>query len=119
MKAFVGALTVAAAVAIVPAAHAETPASTLVMAMNIDDIISLDPAETFELTGGEVNANVYDRITVYEPGEVALSGGVAESWDIADDGHTIILHLRPGQAFHSGNPVTAADVVFSLSRVIN
>ena len=54
-------------------------------------------AETFELTGGEVNANVYDRITVYEPGAVALSGGVAESWDVADDGHTIILHLRRGQ----------------------
>jgi peptide/nickel transport system substrate-binding protein len=118
MKAFVGALTVAATVAIVPAAHAETPASTLVMAMNIDDIISLDPAETFELTGGEVNANTYDRITVYEPGESALSGGVAESWDVADDGHTIILHVRPDQTFHSGNPVTAADVAFSLSRVI-
>jgi peptide/nickel transport system substrate-binding protein len=117
MKAVVGALALAAAM-MTPAAQAETPASTLVMAMNIDDIISLDPAETFELTGGEVNANVYDRITVYEPGEVALSGGVAESWDIADDGHTIILHVRPGQTFHSGNPVTAADVVFSLSRVI-
>ena len=117
MKAVVSALALAAAV-VIPAAQAETPASTLVMAMNIDDIISLDPAETFELTGGEVNANVYDRITVYEPGEVELSGGVAESWDIADDGHTIILHIRPGQTFHSGNPVTAADVVFSLARVI-
>jgi peptide/nickel transport system substrate-binding protein len=117
MKAVVSALALAA-VAVMPVAQAETPASTLVMAMNIDDIISLDPAETFELVGGEVNANVYDRITVYEPGETTLSGGVAESWDIADDGHTIILHVRPGQTFHSGNPVTAADVVFSLSRVI-
>jgi peptide/nickel transport system substrate-binding protein len=117
MKAVVSALALAAAL-VIPAAQAETPASTLVMAMNIDDIISLDPAETFELVGGEVNANVYDRITVYEPGEVTLSGGVAEGWDIADDGHTIILHIRPGQTFHSGNPVTAADVVFSLARVI-
>jgi ABC-type transport system substrate-binding protein len=115
MKAVVSALALAA-VAVMPVAQAETPASTLVMAMNIDDIISLDPAETFELVGGEVNANVYDRITVYEPGETTLSGGVAESWDIADDGHTIILHVRPGQTFHSGNPVAAADVVFSLSR---
>src|ERR671919_618224 len=117
MKAVVSALALAAA-AMMPVAQAETPASTLVMAMNIDDIISLDPAETFELTGGEVNANVYDRITVYEPGGVELSGGVAKSWDIADDGHTIILHVRPGQTFHSGNPVTAADVAFSLARVI-
>lgn len=117
MNRLLGALTIAA-LAFVPVAQAETPASTLVMAMNIDDIVSLDPAETFELVGGEVNANVYDRITVYEPGEMTLSGGVAESWEVADDGHTIILHLRPGQTFHSGNPVTAADVVFSLTRVI-
>ena len=53
--------------------------------MNIDDILSLDPAETFELVGGEVIANVYDRITMHEPGEADLSGGVAESWDIGDD----------------------------------
>jgi peptide/nickel transport system substrate-binding protein len=111
------ALVVGAAVA-APIAQAETPASTLVMAMNIDDIISLDPAETFELVGGEVNANVYDRITVHEPGQEELSGGVAETWDIADDGHTIILHLRQGLTFHSGNKITADDVVFSLTRVI-
>ncbi len=119
MKKWLGtlALVVGATVAM-PVAQAETPASTLVIAMNITDIISLDPAETFELVGGEVNANIYDRITVHEPGQEALTGGVAESWDIADDGHTIILHLRPGLTFHSGNPVTAADVVFSLARVI-
>ncbi len=119
MKKWLGTLAVVAAAALAPpVAQAETPASTLVIAMNIDDIISLDPAETFELVGGEVNANVYDRITVHEPGQEELSGGVAESWDVADDGHTIILHLRPGLTFHSGNAITADDVVFSLARVI-
>ena len=111
-------LALAAALAMAHPAGAETPASTLVMAINIDDIVSLDPAETFELVGGEVNANVYDRITMYEAGQTTLSGGVAESWEIGDDGHTIILHIRPGQTFQSGNPITAADVVFSLTRVI-
>jgi peptide/nickel transport system substrate-binding protein len=118
MKKLAGALALAAALATAPLAQAATPASSLVIAMNIDDIISLDPAETFELVGGEVIANIYDRITAYEPGAMTLTGGVAERWDIADDGHTIILHLRPGQTFHSGNPLTAADVVFSLTRVI-
>lgn len=102
-----------------PGAKAETPDDTLVMAMNIDDIISLDPAETFELVGGEVIANLYDRITMHEPENLEeLVGGVAESWDVSDDGRTITLHLRPGQTFHSGNPVTAEDVEFSLERVI-
>lgn len=119
MNRFLGALTcVAAALSAQAPAHAETPPDTLVVAMNIDDIISLDPAEVFELVGGEVIANIYDRVTVYEPGQTTLSGGVAERWDVSDDGHTITLHLRPDQTFHSGNPVTADDVVFSLTRVI-
>ena len=118
MRAFAGALALVATIALGPVAQADTPATTLVMAMNIDDIISLDPAETFELVGGEMNANIYDRVTQYEPGSMELVGGVAESWDIADDGHTIILHIRPDQTFHSGNALTAADVAFSLARVI-
>ena len=32
-----------------PAAFADTPADTLVIAKNIDDIITLDPAEAYEL----------------------------------------------------------------------
>ena len=43
-------------------AFAATPANTLVMAKNIDDMISLDPAEAYELSGIEVDANIYDRI---------------------------------------------------------
>jgi peptide/nickel transport system substrate-binding protein len=119
MKKWLGSLTiVVAAVAGSPIGHTETPASTLVIAMNIDDIISLDPAETFEIVSGEVNANVYDRITVHEPGEETLSGGVAKSWDVANNGHTVTLHVRPGLTFHSGNAVTADDVVWSLAWVI-
>ena len=37
---------------------AETPSDTLVIAKQIDDIITLDPAEVFEFSGGEVIANV-------------------------------------------------------------
>ena len=36
---------------------AETPADTLVVAAAIDDIVSLDPAEAYELTGIEVLTN--------------------------------------------------------------
>jgi peptide/nickel transport system substrate-binding protein len=38
------AILLASALAIAPAAFAETPADTLVVAAAIDDIISLDPA---------------------------------------------------------------------------
>jgi peptide/nickel transport system substrate-binding protein len=100
-------------------AQAETPKDTLVLAKQIDHIIPLDPAEVFEFSGGEVIANVYDRIFTFEAEDTAtLVPGVAESHTVSDDGKTITLTIRPGLKFHSGNPVTAEDVAFSLQRVI-
>ena len=91
-------------------AFAATPANTLVMAKNIDDMISLDPAEAYELSGIEIDTNVYDRIMRFEAEDVTkLVGGVAESWSVSDDGKTFTFKLKPGLKFHSGNPVTAED----------
>src|SRR4029079_8387217 len=50
---------------------ADTTKDTLVVATQIDDIITLDPAEVFEFSGGEVIANVYDRIFTYEAEDTA------------------------------------------------
>ena len=102
-----------------PALHAETPQNTLVMANQIDDIITLDPAEVFEFSAAEYAANVYDRLVTYPPDDVEnLQGHVAESWEIADDGKTYTFKVRDGITFHSGNPLTAEDAAWSLQRVI-
>lgn len=109
-----------AALVIAAPAQAETPKDTFVMAKDIGDLITLDPAEVFEFSGGEVIANVYDRIMMFEPEDLTtLVGGVAESWEVSDGGKTITFTIRPGQTFaKTGNPVTAEDVVFSLRRVV-
>ncbi len=100
-------------------ASAETPPDMLVMAKNIGDIITMDPAEVFEFTAGEVIANVYDRVMMFELEDLTtLVGGVTENADISEDGKTITLKIRSGQTFHSGNPLRAEDVAFSLQRVI-
>ena len=100
-------------------AWADTPKDTFVMAKNIDDIISLDPAEVFELSGGEVIANMYDRIMTHEAEDTEkLVPGVAESYTVSDDGKTITLKIRQGLKFHSGNDLTAEDLAFSIQRVV-
>lgn len=100
-------------------AIAATPSNTLVIAKNIADIITFDPAEAFELTTGELMANIYDRVMMSEPEDLQkLVGGVVESWEISVDGKSIVFTLRPGQTFHSGNPVRAEDLVWSLRRVV-
>jgi len=100
-------------------AHAATPKDYLVMGFAIDDIITLDPAEIFEFSGAEYAANTYDRLINYDVDNVSdIYGGIAESWDISEDGLTYTFNIRKGMTFASGNPISADDVVFSLQRVV-
>ncbi|MBX3567872.1 MAG: ABC transporter substrate-binding protein [Rhizobiaceae bacterium] len=98
---------------------AETPANTLVVAKNIDDIVTMDPAEIYELSNSEVAVNVYDRLMGLEIGDMAnVAPKVAESYSVSEDGKVFTFRLKPDIKFHSGNPLTAEDVEFSLERVI-
>ena len=119
-RAFLALLGILALLALAAApAAAETGADTLVIAKDIADLITLDPAEAFEFTAGEIIANLYDRIMTFAPEDPrALTGGVAESHTVSGDGKTITLRIRDGLRFHSGNPVRPEDVEFSLERVI-
>src|SRR5215470_2434913 len=100
-------------------ALAETPKDTVVMAKQIDDIISLDPAEVFEFSGGEVTGNVYDQLLGFNLTKVSeLQGRIAESWSVADDGRTYTFKIRKGLKFASGNPISAEDAAWSLQRAV-
>jgi peptide/nickel transport system substrate-binding protein len=101
------------------AVQAATPPDTLVQAWQIDDIISLDPAEIFEFSSSEIAGNTYERLINYDVKDVSkIYGEVAESWTVSDDGKTYTFKIRQNKKFASGNPVTAEDVVFSLQRAI-
>src|SRR6185312_1717325 len=83
------------------------------------DMVSLDPGETFELSGIEVTGNIYDRVMRYKAQDIKkLQGEVAESWTISPDGKTFTFKIRPNLKFSSGAPVTAEDVAFSLQRAV-
>ena len=100
-------------------AQAQTPKDTVVMAKQIDDIITLDPAEAFEFSGVEVGANVYDKLIGVDLAKNnELVGELAQSWTVSPDNLTYTFKLRPGVKFHSGNPLTAADVVYSFQRAV-
>ncbi|MBY0612030.1 MAG: ABC transporter substrate-binding protein [Beijerinckiaceae bacterium] len=103
-----------------PSAHAATPKDTLVMAWQFDDVISLDPAEAFELSAGEILGNSYETLIGYDVKDVSkIFGVVADSWTVSPDGKTLTFKLKPGKKFASGNPLTAEDVVFSLQRAVS
>lgn len=113
------ALTAALAVGSPSTAFAQTPKDTVVMAKQIDDIISLDPAEAFEFSGSEAVANIYDRLIGVDFGNASeLRAELAQSWSVAGDGKTYTFKIRPDVKFHSGNPLTAEDAAWSLRRAV-
>ena len=103
-----------------PAAlFAETPADTLVIADAIDDIVSLDPHEAFEFSGTDIINNTYDSLIELDPTKPGeLLPGLAESWDVSEDGLTYTFKMKSGITFASGNPVRAEDAAWSLQRVV-
>ena len=115
-------LAMAAATALMAAVcplQAATPKDTLVVALAFDDIISLDPAESFEISAGELMGNGYDRLIRYDVNDPSkLVADLARSWKVSDDGKTYSFELKPGLRFASGNALTAEDVVFSLQRAV-
>ena len=105
--------------AAVDAAWADTPKDVIVMAAQIDDIISMDPQESFEFSGNEVTGNIYDKLIqpdLKDPTKILPK--LAEKWETSADGLTTTFHLAAGRKFASGNPVTADDVVFTLTRAV-
>ena len=101
------------------AALAATPTDTVVVAFAFDDMITLDPGETFELSTSEMIGNTYSQLVRYEVADPSkLYGDLAKSWKVSDDGKTYSFELKPGLKFASGNPLSAEDVAWSLQRAV-
>ena len=99
------------------AAYAATPKDTLVVAKDVSDILTMDPQECYEVTGGEVVIAIYDPLLRYEPEDVTkLVGGTAQTWSASEDGKEFTFKIRQGMKFESGAAVTADDIAWSMQR---
>ena len=94
--------------------------ATAVMAMDISDAVTADPAESYETGSGLMVRQTYDTLVDFEGEEVDhVVPALAASWDLptAGDGKWT-FHLDPNATFHDGSPVTAEDVVYSFQRAL-
>ena len=48
-----------------------------------------------------------------------IVGGMAESWDISEDGKVYTFHLRTNAKWSDGKPLTAHDFEYSWKRMVN
>ena len=104
----------ATATALVLGVAGMAPAQTLNFAYDADPV-SLDPHE--QLSGGTLQLShmIFDPLVRWNK-DLGFDGRLAASWDRIDD-TTVQFKLRDGVKFHSGNPMTAADVVWTIDRL--
>ena len=62
-------------------------------------------------------SNVFEGLTRFM-GDGSVVPGLAESWEISEDGLTYTFRLRSGVTFHDGTTMDADDVKFTLDRIL-
>ncbi len=80
------------------------------------DSAGLDPITITDGESARVTMNVMETLVKYEPDNTKIVPGLAEKWDISQDGLTYTFHLRQGVKFHDGTDFNADAVVFNFER---
>lgn len=78
---------------------------------------TLDQHKTSTVAEANILRDLYEGLVVYNT-KAEVMPGVAESWEISDDGTVYTFHLRDDAKWSNGDPVTAGDFVFSFQRIM-
>lgn len=96
------------------------PNNTVIVAQDISDAITLDPQVAYEFTSVAAAHLMYSTLTQFPLENLTKpEGEVATSWTETDNGQNWVFHLRKGLKFWNGDPLTSADVVYSLERAVD
>jgi len=79
---------------------------------------SLDPHKLTGVPEANITYDLSEGLLVLSP-KAEPAPGVAEKWDISDDGKTYTFHLRENAKWSNGDPVTADDFVYSFRRAVD
>jgi peptide/nickel transport system substrate-binding protein len=77
---------------------------------------SLDPVFASDGETFRVTRQVYDTLLDHQSGGNEIVGGLAETWDVSDDGLSWTFNLREGVKFHDGDDLDAAAVCANYER---
>ncbi|MBU6400150.1 MAG: peptide ABC transporter substrate-binding protein [Verrucomicrobia bacterium] len=94
------------------------PRADLVI-LNGAEIESLDPAIVTGQPDLRAVAALFEGLLRNDPANGQPIPGLAGRWDISSDGRVYTFHLRPDAVWSTGEPITAADVVYSWHRVLD
>ncbi len=84
----------------------------------VEEPHSLDPASVDSVYEALPVGQIFDGLVALDPG-LNIVPALSDTWTISRDGRVYQFHLREGVTFHDGAPLTAADVVFTLKRLLD
>ena len=102
---------------LVGCAQTEPPADIVIA--NGAEPESLDPAIITGQPDGRPTAAMFEGLTRLNPVDSTPQPGLAERWDISEDGRTYVFYLRTNALWSTGEPITAEDFVYSWRRVVD
>jgi oligopeptide transport system substrate-binding protein len=79
---------------------------------------TLDPGLESSQPDYRITIALFEGLTVYDPKDLSLKPGIAESWEMSKDGTQYTFHLRPAK-WSNGDPMTAQDFEWSWKRVLD
>lgn len=79
----------------------------------------VDPQRQFTPTNNMLVHAMYDTLVTFEPGKTDPVPDLAKEWRGTPDAKRFTFTLDERAVFSDGTPVTSADVVFSLDRLVN
>jgi oligopeptide transport system substrate-binding protein len=79
---------------------------------------SLDPQQVTGSNGGRIVTALFEGLTRHEAKSLLPAPGVAESWDISDDGMRYTFRLRADERWSDGVAMGALDFVYSWRRML-
>ncbi|MGB1140022.1 MAG: peptide ABC transporter substrate-binding protein [Halioglobus sp.] len=79
----------------------------------------LDPHVVTGLPEHHIVSALFEGLATKNPYTLEPEPGVAERWDISDDGRVYTFHINPQARWSNGDPMTAHDYVWSWQRALN
>ncbi|MEW1982250.1 ABC transporter substrate-binding protein [Citricoccus sp. NPDC079358] len=82
-----------------------------------DDPMGLNAQLISGATPSMFSAQILDPL-IFLSQDYEMTPGLAESWELSDDGLDLTLVLREGVTWHDGEPFTAEDVAFNFEEIV-
>ncbi len=86
---------------------------------NESEVASVDPALTTGIPEARIVYSLFEGLCRPRADNNLPEPGVAEKWDISEDGRTYTFHLRKDALWSNGEPLTAHDFYYSLRRLLD